>query len=537
MKKITVIGSGASAVHFSLSTLKKGHDVTMLDVGYVGAPPVSPECSFQQLKSSLPDPVAYFLGEDFESVVPPDYAREIYGFPPNKHYIFRHPKGFSVHADGFEPLFSFARGGLAQAWTGGSYPFNAADLEDFPIFFEQLEPYYSEVAKRIGIMGAADDLDPFFPCHEHLSPPLEFDDSSRRLMEKYLKKREILNKKTGVWFGRSRVAVLTADNQDRRRCDYSGRCLWGCPANSLYVPEITWNECMRYPNFHYIPNRLVTSFDYDNKNRISTILARDAETGEELKYPVETLVLAAGSLSTAQIFLTSIYRRSGRLLELQGLMDNRQILVPFIHLEMIGKPYNPDTYQYHQLAVGFFGEDGKDYIHGQVTTLKTALMQPVLQTMPLDWKTAIFLGRTLHSALGVVNLNFSDTRRRGNYVSIKPGESPDGLTDLHICYRPPEAEKYKFSYAIHKIKSFMSGLGAIIPPGQAHMRPMGASVHYSGILPMSAEAKENAVNPNCCSYDFPNLYIIDGSTLPFLPAKNLTFTLMANAVRVADKEF
>lgn len=34
-----------------------------------------------------------------------------------------------------------------------------------------------------------------------------------------------------------------------------------------------------------------------------------------------------------------------------------------------------------------------------------------------------------------------------------------------------------------------------------------------------------------------NLYLIDGATFPFLPAKNITFSLMANAVRVAETAF
>jgi choline dehydrogenase-like flavoprotein len=39
---------------------------------------------------------------------------------------------------------------------------------------------------------------------------------------------------------------------------------------------------------------------------------------------------------------------------------------------------------------------------------------------------------------------------------------------------------------------------------------------------------------HCESREFPNLLLVDGATFPFLPAKNLTFTLMANAVRVAE---
>ena len=66
---------------------------------------------------------------------------------------------------------------------------------------------------------------------------------------------------------------------------------------------------------------------------------------------------------------------------------------------------------------------------------------------------------------------------------------------------------------------------------------MGSSVHYSGTLPMSAERRAWSVSPTCQSHDIENLFVVDGSVMPFLPAKNLTFTLMANAVRVAAAAF
>jgi choline dehydrogenase-like flavoprotein len=33
------------------------------------------------------------------------------------------------------------------------------------------------------------------------------------------------------------------------------------------------------------------------------------------------------------------------------------------------------------------------------------------------------------------------------------------------------------------------------------------------------------------------LFLVDGATFPFLAAKNITFTLMANAVRIAEAVF
>jgi choline dehydrogenase-like flavoprotein len=163
------------------------------------------------------------------------------------------------------------------------------------------------------------------------------------------------------------------------------------------------------------------------------------------------------------------------------------------------------------------------------------MMQPPFQSMPLDFKTAIFLGRHLHSALGVVNINLCDTRRENNFITLAVGK--DGRSRLVIHYSPPENEKDVIRDAVKKMKKFFGKLGAVMPGFQIQLRPMGASVHYSGTIPMSEKSSPGTVTPNCRSNDFKNLYIVDGSTFPFLPAKNLTFTLMANAARIAELEF
>ena len=84
---------------------------------------------------------------------------------------------------------------------------------------------------------------------------------------------------------------------------------------------------------------------------------------------------------------------------------------------------------------------------------------------------------------------------------------------------------------------FFWDLGAPLVPGMTHVRPVGSGVHYGGTLPMSAEKLAFTVSPACRSHDFDNLYVVDGASFPFMPAKNLTFTLMANAVRVAQTAF
>jgi choline dehydrogenase-like flavoprotein len=87
------------------------------------------------------------------------------------------------------------------------------------------------------------------------------------------------------------------------------------------------------------------------------------------------------------------------------------------------------------------------------------------------------------------------------------------------------------------MRRVLRGLGCLVAPGSTHIRPMGASVHYAGTIPMSEKAMPLTASPLCRSHDFENLFLVDGTTFPFLPAKNITFTLMANAARVADLAF
>lgn len=529
---VTVVGSGASGVHFALTVLQKGGTVRMLDVGRQARATVLPSASVDSLKSQLSDPAEYFLGSRYEAVLLPDVSDEYYGIPPSKNYVFDPPDGFGHASSGFAPLFSFARGGLAEAWTGGCYPLNASEVEDFPFPHRDLARHYDEVARRIGVTGVDDDLARFMPVHDHLLPPLTLDRHSERLMQSYARVRARLNR-AGAFVGRTRVATLSRPVGSRQACDYLGRCLWGCPRGALYTPSETLRECQTYPGFEYVPGVEVSHLRIGSDTRIRAVVGKMLETGMEQEFPVERVALAAGTLLSTRIFLMSIFRESGQRVRLRGLMDNRQVLVPFVNIGMIGRQFSPDTYQYHLLGLGLESESPRDYVHGQITTLKTALVHPLIQRLPLDLATSTFIFRAIHAALGLVNVNFRDTRRDENYVELSSDEAPR----LCIRYSPDAGEPARIKRALGRVKRTLFRLNCVVPPGMVHVRPMGASVHYAGTLPMSRTAGPFTTTERCQSRDFENLYLVDGATFPFLPAKNITFTLMANAVRVAEAAF
>jgi choline dehydrogenase-like flavoprotein len=536
MSRIVVVGSGASGVHFALSALEKGHDVLMLDVGFAPPGVVAPQHRFDELKSALADPAEYFLGPNYEAVTRPGSKGEVYAFPPSKGYVFSDVADWQTRSRGIEPLTSFAQGGLAEAWTAGVYPFNEHELADFPFGFTEIGPHYGAVAQRIGVNGAADDLARFFPLHDHLTAPLYLDRHSSALLKSYARHKGHLNQRLGCHLGRSRVATLTHARENRASCSYCGRCLWGCPSGAFYTPSLTLRECLQYPNFRYQSGVYVSHFKFDARRNITALICRAAGGGQPYDLAVDRVVLAAGTLSSARIFLESIYRNTGEILRLTGLMDNRQILVPFINLRLLGAPYEPSSYQYHQIALGLEGKTPREYIHGQITTLTTGLVHPIIDSLPLDLRTGIRLFRHVRAALGVVNINLHDTRRTENYVTL---ECANGSTQprLVLQYSPTADEPARINIAVQRVRRALRKLGCLAPRAMVHIRPMGAGVHYAGTLPMSRTARQLTVSAECQSHDFSNLFLADGSTFPFLPAKNLTFTLMANATRLAHTAF
>lgn len=538
MNEVTVVGSGPSGVHFALTLLKKGISVRLIDAGGCGPDAVEPGLNASELKAHLEDPVEYFLGRDLYGLALPGGEGEFYGFPPQKQFVFDRPAGLEERSRGFDPLSSFAAGGLARAWTAGVYPFDDAELAEFPFGFDRLGPHYEEVASRIGVIGREDDLAAFMPWHAGIGEPLRLDRQSDSIMTRYSSVRDRLHKKERCFVGRSRLAVLSRAEGDREACGYLGRCLWGCPVGALYTPDLTLAECRRYPGFSYEPDWIVESFVFGGDRRIRSIRARPLSGGGQVERPVETLALACGTLSTARIFLTAWLEATGERPELHGLMDNRQVLVPFVHLPRVGHRFETESYQYHQLAMGLPGEREDEYVHGQITTLTSAQAHPIMETMPFDLRTAGYVFRNARAALGLLNLNFHDRRRETCMVSIDPpGEVPGGANVMRTAYEPPADEPRRISRALRRARRSLRALGCVVAPGATHERPMGASVHYAGTLPMTADDRPFTVTPDCRSRDIENLFVVDGSTFPFLPAKNITFSLMANAVRVAEEAF
>jgi choline dehydrogenase-like flavoprotein len=299
---------------------------------------------------------------------------------------------------------------------------------------------------------------------------------------------------------------------------------------------VTLRRCLADDRFDYRGGRYVRHLKLDRHDRAEAAIATHLDTGSSELIEGDAVVLAAGTLSSSRIFLQTLRINRGEIVRLNGLMDNRQVLVPFITLSMMGRPVRTDRYQYHQLMMALDQGNPADLVHCQITTLKSALVHPIIQSIPLNLRFATRSFREIRAGLGIANVNLADSRRDDSFVTLQ-ATGPDDTGRLEIHYTPPADERKRLRAVLRRVRRCLWKLGAIAPPPMMHIRPMGASVHYAGTLPMSNTGGSLTTSPNCRSWDVANLYVVDGSTFCYLPAKNLTFTLMANARRVAHAEF
>ncbi len=291
-----------------------------------------------------------------------------------------------------------------------------------------------------------------------------------------------LNDKLGICImSRARIAVLSRDRNGRKGCNYSGRCLWGCPRHALYTPSLTLAECRGFSNFSYFGGLYADHVRMDSAEESS--LRRGNPFLGRANTRIRGWIAGARRRDVVLNAFSGIDLSGDREApQLRGVMDNRQILMPFVNLRMLGRPWNPNTYQYHQAAMAVRVKESGELIHGLITTLKTALIHPLVQTLPFDLRTAVSMFRSVHGALGMVNINFPDHRREENYVTLDTTCDPHQLV---IHYEPRSDEPERLKHTIAVFRRILGKLGCFAPQPTVHVRPMGASVHYAGTVPMT----------------------------------------------------
>jgi choline dehydrogenase-like flavoprotein len=104
---------------------------------------------------------------------------------------------------------------------------------------------------------------------------------------------------------------------------------------------------------------------------------------------------------------------------------------------------------------------------------------------------------------------------------------PDGVLEAAYSWRPDPV-------ITGELVRIMRRLGGWTVAQLAQHPAPGNGIHYAGTLPMRAEPGRHELHADGRLEGTTRVYVTDGSGFPRLPAKNLTYTIMANALRIAE---
>ncbi len=528
MHDAIVVGSGPAGANAASALVEGGRSVLMLDVGDVEAKyqPLIPARSFRALREGDPAQHRYLLGDDLEGVSVGGVRLGAQLTPPRLYVTGSASRHSPLASDTFHAAESLALGGLGNAWGAGVFAFDEQELADWPLARADLAPHYEAVARRIGISADDDDLTPFFGRLDATLPPLELDTNAETLLRRYRARREVLNRQ-GFFLGRPPLAVRTTEHEGRGPHEYRDMEFWADTDRSVYRPRWTVEDLRHHARFAYGGRQLVLRFE-EHEGAVA-VTARHVETGEVRVFRARTLLLAAGTLGTARIVLRSLGRYGVRV----PLLCNPYTYVPVIHWAMLGRPARDRRHSLAQLSAMYRPASGGDRPEGVVQTqfysYRSLLTFKLLREAPVAYREGLRMMRLLMPAFGILGINHDDRPSPLRYCALRPPSGADDGT-LEVEYALTPEERARIDTNERAILRHFRQLGCWplkrIRPGH------GSSIHYAGTFPAVA-------NPSGLTCDAEGrlaatraVHLVDGSTFPYLPAKGLTFTIMANANRI-----
>lgn len=519
---VIVVGSGASGAQAAAVIIEAGRTVTMLDVGgqdgtYAALIPDRP---FPEVRRSDSQQHRYFLGDQFEGIDLGPVGAASYITPPRQYVLKDAKKLTPIVSPKFAALESLALGGLGGTWGAVSFPFTDYELAVCGLKPDEMHTQYEAVARAIGLSGCKnDDLVALRGQLEALQPPLDVDRNARAILETYERKRMQIHHASGR-LGRSLMAVLTEPLGNRRPNPYYDMDYWSNSGESVYRPELTVRELRTKPNFSY-QRSLVEAFEEKAPDQI-LVRARSLEKSEPCCFKARVLILAAGALGTARIALRSF----GRFDTPVPLTSNSHIYVPCLLLGQLGKKPDPRRHSLAQLTMIYDPTgDTRHLVQAQFYPYGSLLLHRLLRESPLPCRESLRVLRALAPALGIWLIQHEDVQCSTKLAVLR--RKPDGSDFLEVRFKLDGEQEQREELYESRMLRLMRRLGCW---AIKRVRAVpGLSAHYASTLPFSDQPRLFTIDPSGRLHQTRSVYIADGSSFRYLPAKGLTLTLMANA--------
>lgn len=482
-------------------------------------------------------------------------------FSPDQRETWRLDENSSTETGRFNSI-AHCVGGTMLHWSAWSWrfrpdefrvlseegPVEGASLADWPIDYEELEPYYERAEWDFGVAGDA-GANPYgaprqrgYPNapHPHRTSSLRFSEGSREM---------------GYHPFPTPMAINSQPHQGRPACIYGGACGgYGCPIGAKGTTfSVSLPRAQRTGLLDLRPNSLAFELTVGRDGRARSVRYIDQTSREEREVSARHVFVCGNAVGTPHLLLMST---SGSFPD--GLGNSSGLVGRNLMFHL----FTAASYVFDEPSRSFTGiasyvaiddlhasESSRGFIRGGVIAEENfAVKQPLLHAL---WGGSSYPGseRTwgadfkeylrLFSRTASVLLVGEDLPMESNRVDLDPDvKDAYGLPVPRITHRQHPNDLAMSRWYSERLLEIGAAAGAVerwislsfTEEGEARK----GSSHLHGTCRMGDDPSRSVVDRWCRSHDVPNLWVADGSVFPTSGGYNPTLTILANAYRVAD---
>jgi choline dehydrogenase-like flavoprotein len=437
------------------------------------------------------------------------------------------------------------------------------EARDWPITYDELEPYYCKAEELVGLSGSAENQGKPFSKNSYQKPkdPNPISRYVATGMDTLKMKRY-----------RTPLAVITEDHAPSGRKAFNPKTgyvnRYGDP---LGLKSSTWVSLLwpiyKQPNFELRPNTLATHLGCDG-NKISKVFIRD-ESGREDYVTGKLVIVACSGIESVRLLMLSAEADP----EFAKRIHQNDLLGKYFLTHCFGgaQVVTPEGWDKSQSVDSDWATDhcaSDDFVKSNGLWAGGAIYNNTSdEALPLS------LARTKGSMdLDSFWRGFSDDAsmtgdRMADYIKDNFGKRVSiafmanqvplktNRIELHQTVKDKWGRKSAYilkEWHSHDralmdtlagqcadILRHLDGVGnyQVNEFGSVYMGDTGIARianHILGGARFGTDPKDSVLDKNCRAWEFDNLYVTDGAFMPTSGGANPTLTIQANSFRVAD---
>lgn len=512
---VAIIGSGIAGTLIAYELTQRGYTVEVFEKG---------------------PGYAYPHAQQFAEQVQYLYTRPGDDAPPDiKNLSFNRDLPFNPNSRG-ERLMR--EGGSATAWQGITPRMHPNDFRtqslygygmDWPLSYDELEPYYVRAETMLGISGSADD-NPFAGPRSapYPLPPFELSYEDQIFAERLMENEGIVLHTTPQ--ARTRLAY-----EDRAGCQNFGTCAT-CPIGARYSPQYHLQKAVATGLCNVRTNVSVRRILTDESGQRAVAVAyQDNDSNEVQEFSADVIVVAAGAFESARLLLLSATDAHPNGLGNSSGHVGRNLA--FHHLWVgtlrYGAKFFPGRFGgWTGMSQQFHNAETR----GQHAAVKVEFSSLRLGTsvrwQDVDDLEELFERASLYRRL--MTIHAESPTDENKFVRLSSEADRFGDRFAHVQYQGNEFDAATHAFGLALFERFRSATGAEVAftPG---VDDYASGAHHMGTTRMSADVAGGVVNPFGEVHDVENLFMVGSGVFvgPSGPV-NPTLTISALTLRTAD---